>query len=111
VGAQATTLNEQPYYELPARATQKLSDAERDKLLDRVLVKKAQGGGTVQMRGGNQVVLEYKAKPNHLLHLILSILTLGLWLVVWLIVAITSRDKHETIAVDEYGVVTSTGRI
>jgi len=63
------------------------------------------------MKADNQVVLEYKAKPNHVLHLILSIVTFGLWLPIWLIVAITSKDKHETIAVDEYGVVTSTGRI
>ena len=41
---------------------------------------------------------------NHLLHLILTIITLGLWVFVWIaLVIIRRREKHEVINVDEYG--------
>lgn len=34
-------------------------------------------------------------KPNHILHLILSIVTLGAWLIVWLGVGLHTRDQDE----------------
>jgi len=33
-------------------------------------------------------VLAVKKEPNHILHLILTILTSGMWLIVWLLVSI-----------------------
>jgi hypothetical protein len=36
-------------------------------------------------------VLAVKGRPSHVLHLILSVLTLGLWLVVWLGMSIMSE--------------------
>lgn len=33
-------------------------------------------------------------KTNHILHLILSILTGGIWLVVWLIIGLGNSDKR-----------------
>ena len=35
-------------------------------------------------------VLAQKNTPNHILHLILSIVTLGLWLPVWLIISLVN---------------------
>ena len=42
-------------------------------------------------------------RPNNVLHLILSIVTLGLWLIVWLIVALAGGEKRKVLTVDEYG--------
>ncbi len=36
--------------------------------------------------------LEEGNKTNHILHLILSIVTAGLWLIVWLFVAMSNND-------------------
>ena len=35
---------------------------------------------------------------NHSLHLLLSVFTLGLWLPVWLVVALVSGEKRKVIA-------------
>jgi len=45
-------------------------------------------------------------KPtNHILHLLLSIFTLGLWIPVWIILAIVGGEKRRIIAVDDFGQV------
>lgn len=38
----------------------------------------------------NKYVLAERSKPNHLLHLVLTILTFGAWIIVWLLVVFTS---------------------
>jgi len=40
---------------------------------------------------------------NHVLHGVLSLLTCGLWLLIWLIVAAAGGPKREQIFVDEWG--------
>jgi len=35
------------------------------------------------------------AKTNHILHLILTLLTGGLWLVVWIIIGVINSNKRE----------------
>lgn len=45
-------------------------------------------------------------RTNHILHLILSIVTAGLWLFVWLAVAIINKEHRRILVVDEYGNVT-----
>lgn len=48
-----------------------------------------------------------KGKPtNHVLHLILSIITLGVWIPVWICVVIFAGEKQRFVSVDEYGRVT-----
>ena len=39
----------------------------------------------------NRRVLAVRQTPNHILHLLLSVLTLGLWLIVWVAQAIYPR--------------------
>jgi hypothetical protein len=50
-----------------------------------------------------QATLVRGHRPNHVLHLILSLVTVGLWLVVWFFVAISSGERRKVITVDEYG--------
>ena len=38
-------------------------------------------------------VLAEKQRPNHILHLILSLLTCGLWLIVWLLLSLPSTPR------------------
>ncbi len=38
----------------------------------------------------NKYVLAERTKPNHLLHLVLTLLTFGLWLIVWILVSFSS---------------------
>lgn len=38
----------------------------------------------------DRMVLAEKQTPNHLLHLVLSIVTAGIWIIVWVVLAIGS---------------------
>lgn len=62
----------------------------------------AEGQGSVstkqavlQCRYCGKPTVHLVEKPNHILHLLLSVLTAGLWLIVWLIIALHLRDKDE----------------
>jgi hypothetical protein len=50
-----------------------------------------------------QAIIARGQRPNHLLHLILTVLTLGLWLVGWIIVAVTGGVRRRIITVNELG--------
>ena len=45
-------------------------------------------------------------KTSHGLHIFLSIITLGLWIPVWILIAVTTGEKAKFVAVDELGKVT-----
>lgn len=57
-----------------------------------------------------RLVRAERPKPNHILHLILSILTAGLWLIVWFLVAVEKGNRPwqcpicggTTVPVDRY---------
>lgn len=68
-------------------------------------------GWNVQSQTDYQaVMIRPGTKVNHLLHLILTLITLGLWLVVWFLVAVLhKREKLLVISVDEYGNTTRQG--
>jgi len=38
-----------------------------------------------------------RRKPNHVLHLLLTIITVGLWGLVWIFVSITGQAKTEIV--------------
>jgi hypothetical protein len=38
--------------------------------------------------GCDRLVAAYRSRPNHTFHLILTLLTLGLWSIVWLLIAV-----------------------
>lgn len=60
-------------------------------------------GWRVESQSPEQAVLGKGHRPNHILHLILTILTLGLWLIVWIIVSATGGEKRKTVSVDPNG--------
>ena len=45
-------------------------------------------------QANTEVIQEQKAGPNHVLHAVLSIFFCGLWLPVWIIIAITDSGKR-----------------
>ena len=60
-------------------------------------------GWRVESQTDFQANLVKGHRTNHILHLILSIVTFGLWLIVWLIVALTNKENRRVVTVDEYG--------
>ena len=80
-----------------------LSQDERSAILERVVTANVQQGWRVVSQTQTQAQL-VKGKPtNHLLHLILSLVTLGIWIPVWIAVAIFAGEKQKFVQVDTMG--------
>ena len=98
-------LNQSQQYGLPAVSEKKLTEPERDKVLEKAVSYKARQGSRIEYRGEQEVVVVTGSKPNHILHLLLTIFTLGLWLIPWIIIGVFGGEKRETLSVNEYGEV------
>lgn len=60
-------------------------------------------GYRVESQTDIQAVIVRGRRPNHLLHLILTVLTLGAWGIVWLCLAIFGGETRRTLSVDADG--------
>jgi hypothetical protein len=81
-------------------------DSERRKqALATAVANEVRAGWNVQSQTDYQAVMNIPAeKTNHILHLILTLLTLGLWVIVWIaLVIIHKGEQREVISIDEYG--------
>jgi hypothetical protein len=84
--------------------TERLTRAERKAILADCITDWIGAGWRVETQSDYQVVIVRGHRPNHILHLFLSIFTLGLWAVfVWLPLTLFGGEKRKTITVDEYG--------
>ena len=62
-------------------------------------------GWRVESHTDFQVVLVKGRRPNHLLHLILTVLTLGLWAFVWLALVLFGGEQRTVLTADASGQV------
>jgi hypothetical protein len=60
-------------------------------------------GWRVETLMDSQVILVKGRPTNHILHLILSILTFGLWLAAWPAIALDGGEQRVVLSVDEAG--------
>ena len=67
--------------------------------LDNQVEQYVKWGWRVESRTEHQAVMVKGHRPNHILHLILTILTLGAWAVIWLLVTAFGGEKRKTITV------------
>jgi hypothetical protein len=82
----------------------RMTDEERKKILaDRIQLNIVQGGSRVESQSDFQAVLVRGHRPNHVLHALLTIFTLGLWAIVWIGIGIFGGEKRALITVGEYG--------
>lgn len=81
----------------------KKSGEERKALLARAIANEVRQGHRVESQTDYQAVLVRGQRPNHILHLILTLITLGLWAIVWIAVVALGGEKREVIEIDEYG--------
>ena len=79
-------------------ATQPTTHATRTEAFDGQLASFLTQGWQIESRTELSAVL-VKGKPvNHVLHLLLSLVTVGLWIPVWIILAIAGGEKRKHIA-------------
>jgi hypothetical protein len=85
--------------ELPKTRT----DADRNAMLAQSVANEVRKDWRVQSQTDFQAVMEKGKRTSHGLHLFLSIVTVGLWIPVWVAVWYLNRDQNEVINVDGYG--------
>ncbi len=84
---------------------QPASPDQRKAALARAVQAEVAAGGTVESQADYSAVIRWHKNVNHVLHLLLTLLTLGFWAFVWIgivIYAVTQR-KAVALEVDEYG--------
>lgn len=84
------------------------TESERRSALETRVVRELADGATLESQGGYNAVLIKGKQVNHILHLILSIITAGIWLIVWLLLVITNKRQRVVLFVNEDGVVETT---
>ena len=65
--------------------------------LNAIVAKEVRKGWRVESQNDLQVVLVKGQRPNHVLHVILSVLTVGLWIPVSVLVAMTGGEKRKVV--------------
>ena len=76
---------------------------ERKEALARAVHTQVAQGARVESQGDYQAILVTGHRPNHTLHLILTLVTFGLWGIVWIAVAALGGEKRMSVSVDEWG--------
>lgn len=80
---------------------------ERRIILARAIQTQIRNDMRIESQADSQAVLVFGKTPNHLLHFFIGLFTLGFWWVIWLILAITHKERRRLILVDEKGIVSS----
>ncbi|GGU42844.1 DUF4352 domain-containing protein [Nocardioides albus] len=75
----------------------------RQQMSQAVAKEVADGGWRVESQTDYHTVLAKGGRTNHVLHLILTIFTCGLWSLAWLLIAHLNRRQSLVLRVDEYG--------
>ena len=86
-----------------SRARSPKTDEERKAALNEKIQQSIVLGSRVESQGDFQAVLVRGRRPNHVLHLLLSIVTVGLWLIIWVLLVIGGGERRALFTVDEYG--------
>jgi hypothetical protein len=71
-----------------------VSEEERKRRLARNIQAQVLRGWRVESQDDYSAVLVKGHRPNHLLHLILTLVTLGLWAIVWILVVAIGGEKR-----------------
>ena len=76
--------------------------------LDRAVANELAAGAELVSQTSTSAVLTKGKKVNHILHLILSVITAGIWLIVWAILVATNKPQRIVLFVTDQGVVERT---
>ena len=85
------------------------SETQRKSALANHIAPEVSKGWRMESQGDFQVVMVKGRRANHLLHVILSVLTAGLWLIVWFCLVVFGGEKRQMLVLDEFGNVTKQG--
>lgn len=84
-------------------STTERSDTERKSLLEQQIISYVSRGWRLDTQTDFAAVLSSGKRLNHILHLLLSIVTFGIWIIFWIVMGITNKIATVTISVDKFG--------
>ena len=87
---------------VPEDVTRKSCD-DRKESLGRAIHAQVAQGARVESQGDYQAILVIGHRTNHTLHLILTVVTFGLWGIVWLGVFAFGGEWRMSLGADEWG--------
>ncbi|MXW24759.1 MAG: hypothetical protein F4Z77_00420 [Dehalococcoidia bacterium] len=70
---------------------------ERQLTYEEVIIRRLVRGWRIENQTDDTVVMISGARPNHILHLLLSVFTLGVWLPVWACIGIFGGERREVL--------------
>ena len=81
------------------------SDSERKDLLQNHIVKMASVGWQVEAQSEFSATLSKGMKTQHVLHFLLSLLTLGFWAIIWIILVLSrlNEKRRQYLKIDKFG--------
>jgi hypothetical protein len=82
---------------------EKLTLEERSEILNRAILEYTAKRWRVVSQSPTQAQLARGKNTNHVLHLLLTLITLGVWLVVWIPLMIFGGEERKLLSVNEYG--------
>lgn len=85
-----------------------ITRAERAHTLEAEIQYHGSKGWRVRSKTGSEAALVKGEPISHVTHLLFTIATLGLWLLVWIPLIVFGGERHKYVHVDEDGGVTST---
>lgn len=65
-------------------------------------------GWAVESRTPSMAVLRAGQRPNHVLHLILTLISCGVWGLAWIFIALTSRERRLSLVQNADGTISRT---
>jgi len=85
---------------------EKKSPDERKALLARTVSNQVAAGWRVESQSDYQAIFVKGRHIRHILHLVLTLLTGGVWVIVWILRWAIYHERRQIANVDEYGNVT-----
>lgn len=83
--------------------TERKTAEERRELLSRQINSRLAMGRRVESQSDYQAVLVHGHQVNHVLHLIITLVTVGIWAIIWIALMIFGGERREVVQVDEWG--------
>lgn len=87
----------------PAEGPVRKSSDERKEALARAVHTQVAQGARVESQSDYTAILVRGHRLNNTLHLILTLVTFGLWGIVWICLALFGGEKRMSVGVDEWG--------
>ncbi|GGC58249.1 hypothetical protein IEU95_06980 [Hoyosella rhizosphaerae] len=99
-----------PQFSSGAMGQPLMPDAMRKQYLSLAIANEVSRGGRVEWQSEFEAILVVGKPTNHVLHLLITVLggvfTCGLlllWVFVWLVIALSNKEKRVRVGIDEYG--------